>query len=170
MFQRSFSATGCFTAGPLHPVARSPTVEFLASLRPWFEYFQHIELNLSGSRAALGRSRAQVRDAGRVLSGLVSRFRQALLDGSFWLVLLPKRGKFWAFTRASEGSEVEYCANRLSLAGPAQVSLRSSVSCCTTVQSSTLLCPAFPVARLHLQKWSFHQRFFLSETTLMANS
>ena len=95
MFQRSFSATGCFTAGSLHPLARSPTVEFWASLRPWFEYFQHTELNLSGSRAALGRSRAQVRDAGRVLSGLVSRFRQALLDGSFWLALLPKRGTFW---------------------------------------------------------------------------
>ena len=95
MFQRSFSATGCRTAGSLHPLARSPALEFLASLRPWFEYFQHIELNLSGPRAALGRSRAQVRDAGRVLSGLVSRFRQALLDGSFWLALLPKRGKFW---------------------------------------------------------------------------
>ena len=64
-------------------------------LHPWLGYFQHIELNLSGSRAALGRSRAQVRDAGRVLSWLVSRFREALLDGSFWPALLPKRGKFW---------------------------------------------------------------------------
>ena len=95
MFQRSFSATWCFTAGSLHPLARSRTVEFGVSLRPCFNNFQHIELNLSGPRAALGRSRAQVRDAGRVLSGLVSRFRQALLDGSFWLALLPKRGKFW---------------------------------------------------------------------------
>ena len=99
MFQKSFSATGCFTAGSRHPLARSSTVEFWASLRPSFEYFQHIDLNLSGSRAALGRSRTEVRDAGRVLSGLVSRFRQALLDGSFWLALLPKRGKFLAISK-----------------------------------------------------------------------
>ena len=86
MFQRSFSATRCFTAGSLHPLARSPTVEFGASLRPWFEYFQHKEENLSGPRAAIGRSRAQVRDAGRILCGLVSRFRQAwmALSGSLF--------------------------------------------------------------------------------------
>ena len=46
------------------------------------------------------RNRAQVRDAGRVPSGLVSRFRQALLDGSIWLARLPGRGKFWGFTGA----------------------------------------------------------------------
>ena len=63
-----------------------------ASLRLCFEYIQHTELNLSSPREALGLSRAQVRDAGLVLSGLVSRFRQALLDGSFRLALLPKRG------------------------------------------------------------------------------
>ena len=34
MFQRSFSATGCFTAGSLHPLARTPAVEFWASLAP----------------------------------------------------------------------------------------------------------------------------------------
>ena len=95
MLQRSSSATGCFTAGSLHPLSRSPTVEFWLSLRSWFECVQHVELSLSGSRAALGRSLAQVRDAGRVLSGLVSRFRQALLDGFFWLALLPRSGKCW---------------------------------------------------------------------------
>ena len=73
MFQRSFSATGCFTGGSLRPLAQSPTIEFWASLRPWFEYFQHIELNLSGPRVAHGRSRAQVRDVGCVHSGLVDR-------------------------------------------------------------------------------------------------
>ena len=36
-----------------------------------------------------------MRDASRVLSLLVSRFRQALLDGSFWLALIPRRGTFW---------------------------------------------------------------------------
>ena len=150
MSQRSFSATGCFTAGSMHPLARSPTVEFWASLRPWFEYFQHIELNLSGSRAALGRSRAQVRDAGRVLSGLVSRFRQALLDGSFWLALLPKRGKFW-------GSQELLNFLKENTVFQSPVLSWSCSGFTSVVQSSTLLCPAFPVARLLFQKWSFHQ-------------
>ena len=91
MFQRSFSATGCLTAGSLHPLARSPTVEFGASLRLWFECFQHIELNLSGSRAALGRSRAQVRDAGRVLWAGI-----ALPTGVVgWLFLARSSSKAW---------------------------------------------------------------------------
>ena len=95
MLQSSCSAAGCFSAVSLHPLARDPTLDFWASLRQRFEYFQNIELSLSSSPAALGRSRAQVRDASRVLCRLVSRFRQALLDGSFWLVRIPRRGKFW---------------------------------------------------------------------------
>ena len=55
---------------PSTSYASGVAVEFWASLRPWCGYFQHIELSLSGSRAALGRSRAQVRDAGRVLFAL----------------------------------------------------------------------------------------------------
>ena len=56
-FRGRFPRHGCFTAGSLHPLARSPTVEFGVSLRPCFNNFQHIELNLSGPHAALGRSR-----------------------------------------------------------------------------------------------------------------
>ena len=158
MFQRSFSATGCFTAGSLHPLARSPTVEFGVSLRPWFNNFQHIELHLSGPRAALGRSRAQVRDAGRVLSGLVSGFRQALLDGSFWLALLPKRGKFWGSQVLFEGSQVECC---VPIACPCLNLLRFHFGpVCLVAQLSRA--PPFSVqpslvVRLLFQKWSFHQ-------------
>ena len=145
----------CRVSAPAGPLSHRGILGLPA---PWFVHFQDIELSLSGPRAALGRSHAQVRDAGRVLSGLVSRFRQALLDGSSWLALLPWRGKFRGGYRCSCRFQSEMvCSSRLSLAGPAQVSLRCSMSCCTTVQGSILLCPACPVARLLFQKWSSHQ-------------
>ena len=117
VFQRSFSATGCFTAGSMHPLARSPTVVLCA---PWFEYFQHIELNVSRSRAALGRNRAQVRDAGRVLSGLVSHFRQALYEVEYcvpiacpWLDLL--RVHFGPVCLVAQLCRAPFCSVQTSL-------------------------------------------------------
>ena len=79
-------------SGSLHPLARSSTVEFWASLRPWFEYFQH------GSPSA--RRRPRPLWAGIELpTGVV-----------VWLFLARSSSKAWqvlGFTRASEGSEVE---------------------------------------------------------------
>ena len=149
MFQGSFSATGCFYNRVSAPAGPQSTVEFWASLRPWFEYFQHIELNLSGSRAALG---------------LVSRFRQALSDGSFWLALLPKRGNFWC-SQAFEGSEVKCC---VPVACPWLDLLRFHFGAvCLVAQLSRAPLRSGPAS---LSEVELSAGFFLPETTLMTIS
>ena len=98
MLQRSISRTGCFAAGSVDSQARSPTLEFWASLRPLLEHFHHIELRLSGSHATLGRSRVQVRDVGHVLSGLArASDRRCWMtpSGNIWGSQVPLRVLEW---------------------------------------------------------------------------
>ena len=96
MFQRSFSATGCFTAGSLHPLARSPTVDCWASLHPWFA------CGAWPQTCPSARCRPRPLWAGIALpTGVVG-----------WLFLARSSSKacqVLGFTRASESSEVEDC-------------------------------------------------------------